>query len=128
MFNHGQPFSGFAVTDTKKAKQFYSEILGLKVTEVAQMPDILNLYIADDTYIVVYPKPNHTPATFTILNFPVKDIEVAVDELTQAGVKFIIYNEPNFKTDEKGIFRAGGPLIAWFEDPSGNILSVMEQK
>ncbi|MEO6523093.1 MAG: VOC family protein [Mucilaginibacter sp.] len=128
MFKHGQPFSGFSVNDTAKAKQFYSEVLGLKVTEVPEMPSILNLYLSDNAHVVIYPKPNHTPATFTILNIPVSNIESAVEELTQAGVKFIIYNEANFKTDEKGIFRSGGPLIAWFTDPAGNIISVMEQK
>jgi predicted enzyme related to lactoylglutathione lyase len=128
MFKHGQPFSGFSVTDTAKAKQFYSEVLGLKVTEVPEMQSILNLHLSDNAHVVIYPKPNHTPATFTILNIPVSNIETAVDDLTQAGVKFIIYNEPNFKTDDKGIFRSGGPLIAWFADPAGNIISVMEQK
>jgi predicted enzyme related to lactoylglutathione lyase len=128
MFTHGKAFSGFSVNDTAKAKQFYSEVLGLEVKEVPEMQGILNLYLSHDTNILIYPKPNHTPASFTILNFPVSDIDQAVDELTSRGVKFIIYNEPNFKTDEKGIFRGGGPLIAWFSDPAGNIISVLEER
>lgn len=126
MFNHHQPFSGFSVNDTAKAKQFYSEVLGLEVTEPAEMQGILELKLSADHKIIIYPKPNHEPATFTILNFPVDDIEAAVAELTALGVKFIIYNDPQFKTDEKGIFRDGGPLIAWFTDPAGNILSILE--
>jgi len=128
MFKHGQPFSGFSVTDTTKAKQFYGEVLGLKVTEVPEMQGILQLHLSDSTHVLIYPKPNHTPATFTILNIPVNDVKIAVEDLTKAGIKFIIYDEPNFKTDDKGIFRDGGPLIAWFADPSGNIISVIEQK
>jgi catechol 2,3-dioxygenase-like lactoylglutathione lyase family enzyme len=126
MFVHNQPFSSFSVNDTEKAKQFYSDKLGLKVSSVEGMQDILRVYLSGDTYVMIYPKPNHTPATFTILNFPVADVNKAVDELTATGVKFIIYNEPNFKTDEKGIFHGGGPKIAWFADPAGNIISVME--
>lgn len=91
------------------------------------MPGLLSLHIADGSHILIYPKPNHTPATFTILNFPVADVVKAVEELTAKGVKFEIYNEPDFKTDEKGIFRDGGPLIAWFKDPAGNILSVIKE-
>jgi predicted enzyme related to lactoylglutathione lyase len=128
MFTHGQPFSGFSVNDAEKAKHFYTEVLGLKVTEVPEMRGILNLYLSDDIHVLIYAKPDHTPASYTILNFPVTDITQAVDELTKAGVKFIIYNEEHFKTDEKGVFRSGGPLIAWFADPAGNIISVMEQK
>lgn len=128
MFNHGQPFSSFSVNDPQKAKQFYSDVLGLKVTEVPDMQGILKVHLTDDTRVLIYAKPDHTPASFTILNIPVKDIEKAVAELNALGVKFIIYNEENFKTDGKGIFRGGGPLIAWFVDPAGNILSVIEQK
>jgi len=128
MFNHGKPFSGFSVNDIEKAKHFYSQFLGLKVTVNTQMQNILTVYLSDNTHVLIYPKPNHVPATYTILNFPVDDIEQAVDELTIAGIKFIIYNEPNFKTDEKGIFSGGGPLIAWFTDPAGNILSVIQNQ
>ena len=87
---------------------------------------MLNLHIAGGANIIIYPKPNHTPATFTILNFPVDNIEQAVDELTRRGVQFEHYDEVDFKTDEKGIARGNGPLIAWFKDPAGNILSVLE--
>ena len=87
---------------------------------------MLELQIANGSKVLVYPKPNHTPATFTILNFPVSDVEQTVDELREAGVHFEIYNEGDMKTDQKGIFRGGGPTIAWFKDPAGNILSVLE--
>lgn len=123
MFKDNRAFSGFSVNDIPKAKEFYSQVLGLEVTESHGM---LELQIANGSKVLVYPKPNHTPATFTILNFPVNDVEQAVDELGKAGVRFEIYNEPDFKTDEKGIFRGGGPKIAWFKDPAGNILSVLE--
>jgi catechol 2,3-dioxygenase-like lactoylglutathione lyase family enzyme len=125
MFKNTKAFSGFSVNDIAEAKAFYGNTLGLEVTEEY---GILNLHIADDTNVLVYPKPNHTPATFTILNFPVDDIEQAVDELKRRGVQFEHYNEPEFKTDEKGISRGGGPLIAWFKDPAGNILSVLEDR
>jgi predicted enzyme related to lactoylglutathione lyase len=124
MFKETKAFSGFSVNDIQKAKAFYSQTLGL---EVSEMNGLLNLHIAGGTNILIYPKPNHTPATFTILNFPVGDIEQAVAELTKRGVHFEIYNEKDLKTDEKGIFRGGGPLIAWFKDPAGNILSVLEE-
>ncbi|MBI1881237.1 MAG: VOC family protein [Chloroflexi bacterium] len=125
MFKKTNTFSGFSVNDIQKAKAFYSQTLGL---EVSEMNGLLNLHIASGSKILIYPKPNHTPATFTILNFPVDNIEAAVDELTKRGVRFEIYNEDELKTDEKGIFRGGGPLIAWFKDPAGNILSVLEEK
>ncbi len=123
MFRNNQAFSGFAVNDISKAKEFYGQVLGLEVTEVNGM---LELEIANGNKVLVYPKPNHIPASFTILNFPVNDIEQAVDSLIQAGVQFEIYNEAELKTDEKGISRGGGPNIAWFKDPAGNILSVLE--
>jgi catechol 2,3-dioxygenase-like lactoylglutathione lyase family enzyme len=123
MFGNTKAFSGFAVDDLEKAKQFYSETLGLEVTEEN---DLLTLHIAGDRPVLVYPKPNHTPASFTILNFPVGDIEAAVDQLTARGVAFERYEGTPVATDEKGIFRGGGPLIAWFTDPAGNVLSVVE--
>ena len=123
MFGNTKAFSGFAVDDLEKAKQFYSETLGLKVTEEN---DLLTLHIAGGRPILVYPKPNHTPASFTILNFPVDDIEAAVDQLAARGVDFERYEGTPIATDEKGIFRGGGPLIAWFTDPAGNVLSVLE--
>ncbi|WP_345951899.1 VOC family protein [Mucilaginibacter sp. PAMB04274] len=127
MFENTKAFSGFSVDDSQKAKQFYSEVLGLEVEEL-DMPGLLSLHIAGGSHVLIYAKPNHLPATFTILNFPVDDIEKAVDQLVQKGVKFETYNEPNFKTDDKGIFHGGGPKIAWFKDPAGNILSVLEQR
>ena len=123
MFGNTKAFSGFAVDDIEKAKQFYAETLGLEVTEENGM---LTLHIAGDRPILVYPKPNHTPASFTILNFPVDDIEPAVDQLAARGVVFERYEGTPAATDEKGIFRGGGPLIAWFTDPAGNVLSVVE--
>jgi predicted enzyme related to lactoylglutathione lyase len=123
MFGDTRAFSGFAVDDIGKAKQFYAETLGLEVTEENGM---LTLHIAGDRPTLVYPKPNHTPASFTILNFPVDDIEPAVDQLAARGVVFERYEGTPAATDEKGIFRGGGPLIAWFTDPAGNVLSVVE--
>ena len=123
MFKHTKAFSGFSVNDLEKAKHFYGEILGLEVSENMG----LELHIEGGNNILIYPKPNHTPATFTILNFPVTDIEKAVKELKDKGITFESYEAP-IKTDEDGIFRGGGPLIAWFTDPAGNILSVLEQK
>lgn len=125
MLEKSKAFSGFSVNDTQKAKEFYGRTLGL---EVSESHGVLRLHLAGGTVVLIYPKPNHTPATFTILNFPVDKVDKAVDELTKRGVRFEIYNEPNLKTDEKGIFRGGGPVIAWFKDPAGNILSVLEQK
>jgi catechol 2,3-dioxygenase-like lactoylglutathione lyase family enzyme len=122
MFGTTKAFSGFAVDDIPAARKFYEETLGLKVTEEHGM---LTLHIAGDRPILVYPKPDHTPATYTILNFPVDDIDKAVDELTGRGVRFERYDQ--VPADEKGIFRGGGPLIAWFTDPAGNVLSVLQQ-
>jgi len=127
MFRDTKAFSGFSVNDLSKAKEFYSQTLGLDVSEAPM--GLLQLNIAGGTVILIYPKPNHTPATFTILNFPVENIEDAVDELTKRGVRFEHYDAPDIKTDEKGIHRGGGgPNIAWFKDPAGNILSVLEEK
>ncbi|SMD24076.1 VOC family protein [Kibdelosporangium aridum] len=119
MFENTKAFSGFSVDDIEAAKRFYGEVLGLRITEENGM---LTLHIAGDRDTLVYPKKDHTPATFTILNFPVEDIESAVDELRARGVEFEKYEN----LDEKGIFRGQGPLIAWFTDPAGNILSVLE--
>jgi catechol 2,3-dioxygenase-like lactoylglutathione lyase family enzyme len=122
LFKDTKAFSGFSVDNIQKAKGFYSQTLGLDVSEANGM---LNLHIAGGTNILVYPKDNHTPAAFTMLNFPVENVEAAVDELSRRGIRFERY-EGDLKTDEKGIFRGGGPLIAWFKDPAGNILSVLE--
>jgi len=122
MFEHTKAFSGFSVDDIPKAKQFYGETLGLRVSEEYGM---LTLHIAGDRDTVIYPKEDHTPATFTILNFPVDDVDKAVEELAARGVRFERYD--GAEQDEKGIHRGGGPLIAWFKDPAGNILSVIQQ-
>jgi catechol 2,3-dioxygenase-like lactoylglutathione lyase family enzyme len=119
MFESTRAFSGFSVDDIPKAKQFYGQTLGLRVSEEHGM---LQLHIAGDRDILVYPKENHTPATFTILNFPVGDIDAAVDQLAARGVRFETYEG----VDEKGIQRGNGPAIAWFKDPAGNILSVLQ--
>jgi catechol 2,3-dioxygenase-like lactoylglutathione lyase family enzyme len=121
MFEHTKAFSGFSVDDIPKAKDFYGQTLGLRVSEEHGM---LQLHIEGDRDTLVYPKPDHTPATYTILNFPVDDIETAVDELASRGVKFERY--PGGEQDDKGIHRGQGPLIAWFRDPAGNILSVIQ--
>ncbi|GIG69209.1 VOC family protein [Phytomonospora endophytica] len=120
MFEHTKAFSGFSVDDVPKAREFYERTLGLRVSEANGM---LTLHIAGDRDVLVYPKPGHEPATFTILNFPVPDIEAAVDALTGLGVVF----ERLPGTDGKGVNRAGGPLIAWFKDPAGNWLSVIQE-
>ncbi len=125
MLKDSKAFSGFSVDDISKAKEFYGHILGLEVSE--EMQSLLKLNLAGGSKVIIYPKPNHVPATFTTLNFEVDNIEQVVDELNKLGVQFEKYNEPYLKTDEKGICR-GTPLIAWFKDPAGNILSVIESK
>ncbi|MBA3294800.1 MAG: VOC family protein [Actinomycetota bacterium] len=119
MFEHTKAFSGFSVDDIPRAKQFYGETLGLRVSEEHEM---LTLHIAGDRDTLVYPKDDHTPATFTILNFPVEDIASAVEQLATRGVRF----EAGHGIDDDGIMRQGGPLIAWFKDPAGNFLSVLQ--
>jgi len=125
MLQNSKAFSGFAVDDLQKAKEFYGRILGLNVSE---SHGLLHLHLAGGCTVLVYPKANHSPATFTILNFPVNDVDVAVDELTKRGVRFEIYDEGGLKTDNRGVFRGRGPVIAWFKDPAGNILSVLEER
>lgn len=124
LLRESRAFSGFSVNDIPKAKAFYGETLGLDVKEERGM---LHLALSGGATVLVYPKPNHTPATFTILNFPVPDIEGAVDELTRRGVRFEQYGG-EIQTDTKGIHRGKGPTIAWFKDPAGNVLSVLESK
>ena len=125
MFRTTKAFSGFSVDDIPAAKKFYGETLGLDVSEEM---GLLQLHIEGGHDIVIYPKADHSPAVFTILNFPVADIDEAVDELTKRGVSFERYE--GFKQDDKGIARPSneneGPPIAWFTDPAGNILSVLE--
>lgn len=125
MLRDSKAFSGFSVNDIQKAKEFYGGTLGLKVS---QSDGLLHLHLAGGTTALVYPKPNHAPASFTILNFPVDNVDEAVDQLTKRGVRFEIYDDGALKTDEKGVFRGGGPVIAWFKDPAGNILSVLEER
>jgi catechol 2,3-dioxygenase-like lactoylglutathione lyase family enzyme len=125
MINNSPAFSSFSVNDLTKAKDFYGTKLGLKVTESEEG---LKLHTGGENTVFVYPKPNHTPATFTVLNFPVDNIDQAVDKLTGLGIHFEQY-EGEMKTDKKGIFRGHpGPKIAWFKDPAGNFLSVLEEK
>src|SRR5947207_7784050 len=124
MLRDSKAFSGLSAGDIQTAKKFYSETLGLDVTE---SHGLLTLRLAGGNNILIYPKPNHVPASFTVLNFPVKDVDLGVDELTKRGVRFEIYDLPDIKTDKKGIMRGKGPTIAWFKDPAGNILSVLEQ-
>lgn len=123
MFENIKAFSGFSVDDVPKARQFYGETLGLKVSEEYGM---LHLHIAGGADILIYPKPDHVPATFTILNFPVDDIDKVVAELAERGVRFERYD--NIAMDDKGISRGQGPDIAWFKDSAGNILSVLQEK
>ncbi|MGW5352516.1 VOC family protein [Streptomyces sp. NPDC004031] len=122
MFESTKAFSGFSVDDVEAAAAFYGDTLGLKVS---RQNGLLTLHIAGGRDVLVYPKPDHAPATFTVLNFPVPDIEAAVDELGRRGVRLERYEQ--LPADERGIFRGGGPLIAWFTDPAGNVLSVLEE-
>jgi Glyoxalase/Bleomycin resistance protein/Dioxygenase superfamily len=124
MLKDSKAFSGFSAGGIPKVKQFYAGTLGLDVSE---SHGVLTLHLAGGNNVIIYPKPNHVPATFTVLNFPVKDVDHAVDELKKRGVRFERYDLPNLKTDKKGIMRGNGPTIAWFKDPAGNILSVIEQ-
>ena len=129
MLQDTKAFSSFSVDDLQKAKTFYGQTLGLEVSDVPEMQGLLQLRLAGGNVVLIYPKANHTPATFTVLNFPVSDVEQTVDKLTRVGVRFEKYDDPNIKTDAKGISRGqGGPDIAWFKDPAGNILSVLKQK
>jgi len=125
MLSGKKAFSGFSVNDIQKAKDFYGRTLGL---EVSESNGLLSLRLSGDAKVLIYAKPNHTPATFTILNFPVADLEKAVNELSSRGVRFERY-EGEIKTDERGIHRGNddGPDIAWLKDPAGNVLSVLKE-
>ena len=125
MLQNSKAFSGFAAPDLAKVKEFYSQTLGLKVSEEH---GVLTLHLAGGNNVLIYPKADHVPATFTVLNFPVDDVDQAVDALSKRGVHFEKYNGPEIRTDEKGIMRGNGPTIAWFKDPAGNILSVLEAR
>ena len=123
MLNESKAFSSFSIDDPKKAKQFYAETLGLDVSEEHGM---LTLKLGEND-VLLYVKPNHQAATFTVLNFPVQSVEKTRDELASRGVKFEVYDSPDLKTDANGISRGnGGPTIAWFKDPAGNFLSILE--
>ncbi|MGO4329758.1 VOC family protein [Cupriavidus sp. 2TAF22] len=124
MLRDSHAFSGYSVDDIAKAVDFYGGVLGL---EVSQSGGLLTLNLAGGNSVLLYPKPGHVAATFTVLNFPVESVERAVDKLAQRGVRFESYDLPGVKTDARGISRGeGGPVIAWFKDPAGNILSVLE--
>jgi predicted enzyme related to lactoylglutathione lyase len=123
MLENSKAFSGFAVSDLEAAKRFYGDTLGLGVSE---QNGLLSLHLAGGRDVLIYPKPNHVPATYTILNFPVDDIDATADELIERGVSLQRYE--GIEQDEKGIARAGGPYIAWFTDPAGNVLSVLQER
>jgi catechol 2,3-dioxygenase-like lactoylglutathione lyase family enzyme len=123
MFKESKAFSGFSVSDLAAAKEFYGSTLGLAVEESNP-----GLRLSIGNGIVIYEKPNHTPATYTMLNFPVDDIDQAVDELASRGVSFEQYGNDQMPQDEKGVMREGGPFIAWFKDPAGNTLSVLQER
>ncbi len=126
MLSNSAAFSGFSVDDIPRAKQFYAETLGLDVSE---QNDILTLHLPGGAKVIIYPKGDqHEPANFTILNFPVPNVEDAVRDLTDRGIALERYEGTPTETDELGVFRGGGPLIAWFKDPAGNVLSVIEEQ
>jgi predicted enzyme related to lactoylglutathione lyase len=124
MFADTRAYSGFAVDDFGKAREFYGETLGLKTTVMDEEHGLMTLHLAGGRDTLVYSKPDFEPATYTILNFEVDDVDEAVDQLASRGVSFERYD--NFDQDEKGVFRDGGPNIAWFKDPAGNVLAVLE--
>jgi catechol 2,3-dioxygenase-like lactoylglutathione lyase family enzyme len=126
MLANSNAYSGFAVDDLEKAREFYGETLGLNISVIDEENGLISLELAGDRGTLVYVKPDYTPATYTILNFPVEDVEGAVDELAARGVSFERYE--GFEHDENGVHRGNGPDIAWFKDPAGNILAVHEEQ
>lgn len=128
MLTDSKAFNGFAVDDLDKARQFYGETLGLKTELVDKEHGLLTLHLAGDRDTLAYLSPDMTPPSYTILNFPVDDIDQAVDDLGARGVSFERYENPDLPQDEKGVMREGGPLIAWFKDPAGNTLSVLQER
>jgi catechol 2,3-dioxygenase-like lactoylglutathione lyase family enzyme len=125
MFANTKAYSGFAVDDLQQAHEFYAETLGIKASVLDEENGLMSLHLAGDRDTLVYRKPDYTPATYTILNFQVDDIDEAVDELTARGVQLERYD--GFEQDEKGVARGNGPQIAWFKDPAGNVLSVLQE-
>lgn len=124
MFTPIHAFNGFSVDDIDSARKFYGDLLGLVVTD-GEMGTLM-VTLPAGPQVFIYPKENHQPATYTVLNFLVDDVETAVDQLNELGVKTAIYDDPDLPTDEKGIMRGHGPDIAWFTDPAGNVLSVLK--
>jgi predicted enzyme related to lactoylglutathione lyase len=124
MFTPDNAFSGFSVNDVARARAFYSETLGITVTENEM--GFIELHLASGARVLAYGKPNHTPASYTVLNFAVDDVESAVDDLNARGVVTKIYTDDEMPTDAKGIMRGNGPDIAWFTDPAGNVFSVLK--
>jgi predicted enzyme related to lactoylglutathione lyase len=124
MLASSNAFGGFSVNDVPAAMKFYRDVLGLKVSEDH---GIMTLHFGNGATVIAYPKQNHEPASFTILNFPVPDVDQAVDALAARGVQFERYDTGDIKTDAKGIMRGNGPTIAWFKDPAGNILSIIDE-
>ena len=122
IFKNTKAFSSFSVNDLEEAKKFYGQTLGL---EISESEEGIKLHIKGGNDVFIYPKPDHAPATFTVLNFVVDDVDRTADELSKLGIRFQIYNKGQLKTDDKGIFQ-GKPKIAWFKDPAGNFLSILE--
>lgn len=128
MFQNSKAFSSFSVDDAGKARAFYSQVLGLEVFEIPGMGGMFELKVHGSTPIMVYPKADHKPANFTVLNFPVEDAEDAVDRLIGLGILPERYEQDDIKTDTKGIHREKEFTISWFKDPAGNVFSVMSGK
>jgi catechol 2,3-dioxygenase-like lactoylglutathione lyase family enzyme len=128
MLANSKAFSGFAVDDLDKARQFYGDTLGLNVELLDEQNGLLTLHLAGDRDTLAYLSPGMSPPSYTILNFPVDDIDQVVDELASRGVSFEQYGHDEMPQDEKGVMREGGPLIAWFKDPAGNTLSVLQER
>ncbi|MEW2329912.1 VOC family protein [Micromonospora chersina] len=125
MFRDTKAFTGFSVDDPDRAERFYTDVLGLRVSRDDAMGGLLTLHLAGDRPVLVYPKSDHRPATYTVLNFPVPDVDRAVDELVSRGVRFERYE--GMPQDDKGVMRGNGPTIAWFTDPAGNVFSVLQE-
>jgi len=130
MLGSSKAFSSFSVDNIEKAKKFYQDTLGLETKTVSMGIDLLELHTPGNNPIMIYPKEDHQPATFTVLNFPVDNLDKTVDELIGKGIKFEQYDMEQMKTDEKGILRGNGhgPDIAWFKDPAGNFLSIIQAR